>query len=308
MEEVNRQVTELLQRGFIEPSTSPQASPLEVALKQPDAYGIRKLRLAVDFRWVNKYTEPTVSNIGDIGELIQAVGNSRFISIFDAYSGYHQTLVKESDRWLTSFVCQSGQFQWVRTPFGMRNSGTTFVRAIQSGLQKNKLFTKSYVDDMAVHSDNYYWSPHLTDTESYLNTLLEFGFTLGITKCEFAKPRIKYVGHVIGSGERRWDPTKIETVRGLQKPKTKKQVRHILGFFSFFRELIPSYAKHAKPLTDLTGKGTPERLALSNEASLALNTLKDLLCRATMEPLVIIDPAKPFRCDWSYINLVSYYR
>ena len=109
--EVNRQVTELLQRGFIEPSTSPQASPLVVVLKQPDAAGTRKLRLAVDFRWVNKYTEPSVPNVGDIGELIQAVGNSRFISIFDANSGYHQTLVKESDRWLTSFVCELGQFQ-----------------------------------------------------------------------------------------------------------------------------------------------------------------------------------------------------
>ena len=109
-EEVNRQIAELLQRGFIELSTSPQASPLVVVLKQPDAAGTRKLRLAVDFRWVNKYTEPTVSNIGDMNELIQAVGNSRFISIFDANSGYHQTIVKESDRWLTSFVCDLGQF------------------------------------------------------------------------------------------------------------------------------------------------------------------------------------------------------
>ena len=174
----------------------------------------------------------------------------------------------------------------------MRNSGTTFVRAIQIALQNTRPFTKSYVDDMAVHSEN--WSQQLADIETYLNTMREFGFTLGIKKCEFAKSQVKYVGHIIGSGERRVDPTKIETVRGLQEPKTKKQVRQILGFFSFFREHIPNYAKHAKPLTDLTGKGTPERLTLSNEASLALNTLKDLLCRATMEPLIIIDVSKPF--------------
>jgi len=109
-DEVNHQVMELLRLGFIEPSTSPQASPLVVVLKQPDAEGKRKLRLAVDYRWVNKYTEPTVPNIGNIGELIQAVGRCRYISLFDANSGYHQTLVKESDRWLTSFVCNLGQF------------------------------------------------------------------------------------------------------------------------------------------------------------------------------------------------------
>ena len=83
-------------------------------LKQPHADGHRGVRLAIDFRWVNKFTEPTVANLDDIGELIQEVGSSCFISVFDANSGYHQTLVKESDRWLTSFVCNLGQFQWIR--------------------------------------------------------------------------------------------------------------------------------------------------------------------------------------------------
>jgi len=231
-DEVNHQVMELLRLGFIEASTSPQASPLVVVLKQPDAEGKRKLRLAVDYRWVNKYTEPTVPNIGDIGELIQAVGRCRYISLFDANSGYHQTLVKESDRWLTSFVCDLGQFQWLCTPFGMRNSGTTFVRALQQVLQHIRAFTKSYIDDMAVHSDN--WQQHLVDVEVYLNNIKQSGFTLGIKKCEFARPYLKYIGHVIGSGERRVDPAKVETVRGLREPETKKQVRQLLGFFSFF--------------------------------------------------------------------------
>lgn len=301
-EEVNRQVAELLQRGFIEPSTSPQASPLVVVLKQPNAEGHRKLRLAIDFRWVNKYTEPTVPNMGDIGELIQAVGDSNFISLFDANAGYHQTLVQESDRWLTSFVCELGQFQWLRTPFGMRNSGTTFVRALQQALQANRSFIKSYIDDMAVHSKS--WGQHLDHIESHLNSMRDHGFTLGIEKCEFAKPQVKYIGHIIGSGERRVDPAKIDTINRLQTPSTKKQVRQLLGFFSFFREHIPNYAKHAKLLTDLTGKNTPERLTMSNEAVSALNRLKELLCRATMEPLCIIDVSKPFSlyvdsCDYA---------
>ena len=49
---------------------------------------------------------------------------------------------------------------------------------------------------------------------------------------------------------------------------------------------------HAKPLTDLTCKGTPERLCLSHEANTAFKNLKDLLCRVTMEPLFIIDVSK----------------
>ena len=133
--------------------------------------------------------------------------------MFDANSGYHQTVVAESDRWLTSFVCELGQFQWVRTPFGMRNSGTTFVKSIQCALQNLRAFTKSYVDDMAVHSSE--WNQHLKDVQLYLNAMRDNGFTLGINKCEFAKPKVKYIGHIIGSGERRVDPGKIKTVQEL---------------------------------------------------------------------------------------------
>jgi hypothetical protein len=193
---------------------SPQASPLVVVLKRPDADGHHRLRLAVDYRWVNKFTELTVPNLEDMGDLIQAVGNSRLISYFYANSGSHQTPVKESDRWLTSFVCDLGQFQCLRTPFARRNSGTTFVRAVQLVLQSHRAFVKSYVDGMAVHSDTC--SQHLNDVERYLKAIKEAGFTSGIKKCEFAKPYVRYIGHVIGSGERRVDPTKVETVRALR--------------------------------------------------------------------------------------------
>ena len=290
-DEVDKQVLQLLHRGFIEPSNSPQALPLVVVLKQPDANGHRGIRLAVDYRWVNKYTEAAVNNLEDISELIQDVGNSCFISVFDANSGYHQTLVRESDRWLTSFVCSLGQFQWIRTPFGLRNSGNTFVRVLQQVLQPIRSFTKSYVDDMAVYSSD--WEAQLLHIDSFLLTMKRAGFTLGISKCNFAKPFVKYIGHLIGSGERRVDPAKVETIRQLRVPETKKQVRQILGFFSFFREYIPNFADYAKPLTDLTSKSTPERVCLDSKAREALVSLKELLCQATIKPLHIIDVSKP---------------
>jgi len=43
-------------------------------------------------------------------------------------------------------------------------------------------------------------------------------------------------------------------------PETKTEVRKMLGFFSWFRDYIPNYATHAKPLTDLTTKRVPEKI------------------------------------------------
>ena len=201
--EVNRQIAELLRLGFIEPSTSPMASPIVCVLKGKDIKN--GLRIAIDYRYVNRYTLPNVTPLSDISEIIQKVGRCRYISVFDAKSGYHQCPVRPDQRWLTAFVCDAGLFQWTRTPFGMRSSGCTFVTALKQILQPIREFTQSYVDDMAVHSDN--WRDHLSHVERFLSVIKESGFTLGLNKCQFGKNEIKFVGHIIGSGKRRADPS-----------------------------------------------------------------------------------------------------
>jgi len=70
--EVNRQIAELLRLGFIEPSSSPMASPIVCVLKQKD---IKKgIRIAIDYRYVNRYTLPNATPLSDISEIIQKVG------------------------------------------------------------------------------------------------------------------------------------------------------------------------------------------------------------------------------------------
>ena len=76
--------------------------------------------------------------------------------------------------------------------------------------------------------------------------------------------------------------------------KQKKQLRSILGFFGFFRDFIPDYARIAKPLTDLTAKRVSDRIPFGVTERNALSCLKDLLCKATLEPSYIIDMSKPF--------------
>ena len=288
--EVARQIHELERLGFIERSTSPMASPIVCGLKAKDKEGARGLRIAIDYKYVNKFTQPSVAPLDDIGEIIQKVGASNYISLFDAKSGYHQCIVNKDDRWLTSFICDEGQFQWTRTPFGMRSSGTTFSTAIKDVLKPVREFTKSYVDDMAVHSMN--WQLHLHHIDRYLTTIKASGLTLGLKKSEFAKSEVKFIGHLIGSGQRRVDPEKVSVINDLREPETKKQLRQIIGMFSFFREYIPNFAFVAKPLTDLTSKRVSDRIPFGQREREAFNSLKQLLCKAANEPLDIIDPSR----------------
>jgi len=146
-------------------------------------------------------------------------------------------------------------WEWTRTPFGLRKSGGTFVRVIQTVLIPIRDFTSSFVDDMDVGSHN--WSAHMCHIDQFLLVIKSSGLTINLLKCEFAKPELKFVGQYVGSGWRHPDPGKFQAIRDMQRPITQKQLRSVLGLFGYFREYIANYAAHAKPLTDLTLKRVP---------------------------------------------------
>jgi len=97
-------------------------------------------------------------------------------------------------------------------PFGLKNAGATFVRAVRTVLQPICDFSESYVDDISVTSDD--WAQHLNHVRRFLGIVKDVGMTLSIEKCEFAKAEVKFVGHFVGSGGRRPDPDRLE---GLDK-------------------------------------------------------------------------------------------
>jgi len=119
---------------------------------------------------------------------------------FHAKSGYWQIPVAEEDRWLTAFVTHDGLYEWIRMPFGLKNVGATFVRAVRSVLTPICDFSELYVDDIGVGSDA--WSQHLHHIRRFLGIIKEVGMTLSLEKCEFAKPEVKFVVHFVGSGGR----------------------------------------------------------------------------------------------------------
>ena len=100
--EVERQINELLSLGFIRPSKSQMASPLVCVLKGKD--GKDGVRLAVDYRYVNKYTVGDTYPIPDIPDIVQRMGSAKYISCFDAKGAYWQTKVRADHQWLTAFV------------------------------------------------------------------------------------------------------------------------------------------------------------------------------------------------------------
>jgi hypothetical protein len=275
--EVENQIDQLLRDGFIEPSTSCMISPIVCVMKH-DKFnsGKRDIRIVCDFRYLNKHTVIDRFPVPDQEEILNKLASFKYISVFDARSGYWQTQVKKECQPLLGFATHHGLWQWKRTPFGCKNSGSTFIRAIEHVLKPVRDITATYVDDMGVGSDS--WTDHLVDLRRFLTVLKESGVTLNLAKAEFAKPHVKFLGHVVGSGRKDPDPDKISAILSIPRPTTHKQVKSFLGMMSYHRMYIDHLADVAKPLTDLTS-GKPSRsFVWSLEHETAFLTLKECLC------------------------------
>ena len=288
--DVERQLNDMLELGIISRSTSPMASPIVCVLKGPG--GKDGVRIVCDFRYLNRYTIDDAYPIVDIQDIIQRIGNSRYLSTFDCSSGYWQTEIAPKDRWKTAFIFENELYQWNRTAFGLKSSGCTFCRNLQYVIKQIRSFTEAYVDDAAVHSGE--WQRHLEHIDRYLQTMRESGITLKLRKCQFALPEIKFCGQLVGSGTRRADPDKISAIKKLVTPITKRHVRQMIGFFAYFRENIPHFAALSKPLTDLTAKSVPNKVPWGQNEQAAYDKLKDALCKATENRLFIINMDRPF--------------
>ena len=88
----------------------------------------------------------------------------------------------------------------------MNGSSNSFVRAITKSLHAIREFTDSFVNDVAVHSDQ--WKEHVDDLDSFLHAIKEAGLTLNLKKCKWAQSQVKFCGQVIGSGKRFADTEK----------------------------------------------------------------------------------------------------
>ena len=133
------------------------------------------------------------------------------------------------------------------------------------------------------------WQSHLAHIEKFLQVIKDSGFVLNPKKTSLAQSQLKFLGHIIGSGQRKANPDKVRVVHEMKRPENKKQVRQVLGFFSYFRDYIPNFSAVAKPLTDLTGKRVPNHIPWGESQEQAFQTLKAQLCLATTKAL-----KKPF--------------
>ena len=135
-------------------------------------------------------------------------------------------------------------------PFGLCNSPTTFMR-VMSDLFRPFLnhFVLVYLDDIHVYGRA--WEEHMCHIKKVLDVLKKEKLYLKLSKCKLGKTSLIYLGHIIGNGKLRIDPSKVEAVMKWPKPTNVTEVLSFLGMVQYWRRFITKFSIIATHLTSV---------------------------------------------------------
>lgn len=283
--EIENQITKLLEAGFIEESQSPYAAPVTLAFKKEDG---KRSRLCIDFRELNKLLVPESQPFPRIEDIIVKARNCTWYSVFDINSAFWSIPIRTKDRYKTAFVTQNGHYQWKRLPFGLKISPAIFQRVLATTIRRYSLqdCCINYIDDILVFSSNF--EEHLDNINRLLNAMKLEGFKLNLSKCNFAKPSVNYLGHVLANNSVRPHHDNLISIKNFPRPLNKKNVRQFLGKINFYHKYIPDHTRLLEPIHNLLRNKT--EFKWTNECDYTFNRIKEYLCQSPI--LAIFDPKK----------------
>ena len=134
LKELKVRMEEMVNKGFVRPSTSPWGAPVLFVKKRDGS-----MRLCIDYRELNKVTIRNQYPLPRIDDLFDQLQGAKVFSKIDLSSGYHQLRVHDEDVPKTALRTWYGHFEFLVMPFGLTNAPAAFMDLI------NRIF-RPYLD------------------------------------------------------------------------------------------------------------------------------------------------------------------
>ena len=125
-------------------------------------------------------------------------------------------------------------------PFGLKNAGATFQRAMNFAFHDIKAIVEPYLDDLPAHSRKRIQHP------DHLRLIFErcryYKIHLNPHKCVFCVESGRLIGFIVSSRGIQVDPLKVEAIVNLPPPRSLRQLQSLQGKSNFLRRFIVNYA------------------------------------------------------------------
>jgi ribonuclease HI len=277
---IGEEIHKLLAAGFIKEVFHPEWLANPVLVRKKDG----KWRMCVDYTGLNKACPKVSYPLPRIDQIMDSTAGCETLSFLDAYSGYHQIKMKESDQLAPSFITPFGMYCYTTMPFGLRNAGATYQRCMNHVFGEHIGRTvEAYVDDIVVKTKKA--SDLLTDLETTFKCLRAKDMKLNPEKCVFGVPRGMLVGFIVSERGIEANPEKIAAITNMGPIKDLKGVQRVMGCLAALSRFISCLGEKGLPLYRLLRK--VERFTWTPEAEEALENLKALLTNAP----ILVPPA-----------------
>ena len=157
--------------------------------------------MCVDYRALNKATIRNNYPLPRIDKVWDQLGGSHFFSSLDLRSGYNQIRIASEDTHKTFFRTRYGAYEFLVAPFGLAGAPPIFQSLMNEVLRPYlDKFCLVYLDDILIYSRGE--KEHLEHIRLVLEKLREHRLYAKMSKCEFLRSTISYLGHNISSAGR----------------------------------------------------------------------------------------------------------
>ena len=276
---IREEVRKQFDAGFLEVAKYPEWIANIVPVPKKDG----KVRMCVDYRDLNKASPKDDFPLPHIDVLVDNTAQFSVFSFMDGFSSYNQIRMSPEDMEKTTFITPWGTFCYKVMPFGLKNAGATYQRAMVT-LFHDMIHKEIevYVDDMIAKSQTE--EMHLVHLKKLFERLREFKLRLNPNKCTFGVRSGKLLGFIVSQKGIEVDPDKVKAIQSMPPPKTEKEVRGFLGRLNYIARFISHLTATCEPIFKLLRKD--QAVIWNEDCQKAFEKIKTYL----QEPPILIPP------------------
>ncbi|MCQ4078459.1 hypothetical protein FK519_27130, partial [Klebsiella pneumoniae] len=212
-------------------------------------------RLVHDLREINKRTVTRFPVVANPHTLLSQLGpNDQWYSVIDLKDAFWACPLKKDCRdyfafeWEDPDTYRKQQLRWTVLPQGFTESPNLFGQALEQILRGYELgggvTLVQYVDDLLLAGSDE--EAVREESIRLLNFLSLQGLKVSKSKLQFVEKEVKYLGHRLSKGTKKLDPERVQGILSLPAPKTKRQIRQLLGLLGYCRQWIEGYSRKVK--------------------------------------------------------------
>ncbi|XP_055916267.1 uncharacterized protein LOC129949066 [Eupeodes corollae] len=253
-----------------------------VLVKKPNG----NLRLCLDPRNLNKAILRPHFQFPNVEDIKAQLSGSKYFSVLDANSGFWMIQLDEESSMLCTFHTPFGRRRFLRLPFGINAAPEIFhCEMVKQFSDIPNL--EIYIDDFLIHAKTK--EEHDKVLKLVLLRARDIGLKFNPSKSKFFQSEITFIGHLFSHDGVRPDPSKVEAICAIPRPKSKTELQRFLGMVNYLGTFVKGMSAQNVNLRNLLKKDVEWHWSDDHEKE--FKKLKELISNTPV--LTYFDVNKP---------------